>query len=82
VLAAILKAYEARLPELDSPLEIARVWESRAALAGTPYRLLLDGQTAPIDAIAKRLDVDGSLIVECDGAERRITLADARVLRG
>ncbi len=81
VLAAILRAYDARLHELDDPDAVARAWETRADLAGTPYRLLLDGETTPIDARARRLDGDGSLVVEHDGRERRITLADARVLR-
>ncbi len=81
VLDAILSAYEARLPELDDPAGIARAWERRAELAGTPYRVLVDGEPAPFVATAKRLDPDGSLAVERDGAQRRITLADARVLR-
>jgi BirA family biotin operon repressor/biotin-[acetyl-CoA-carboxylase] ligase len=82
VLAAILRAYESRLHELDDPLGIARAWEVRADLAGTPYRLLLDGETTPIDATAKRLADDGALVVDHAGIERRISLADARVLRG
>ncbi|MBD5656303.1 MAG: hypothetical protein IAI50_14150, partial [Candidatus Eremiobacteraeota bacterium] len=81
VLDAILAAYERRLSALTSPHEIAREWETRSQLHGTPYRLLIDGTTDPLDAIAQRLDDDGSLIVESNGSERRIMLADARVLR-
>ena len=81
VLAAILAAYETSLGMLERPLEIARAWESRAALDGTPYRLLVDGETEPFDAIARRLAEDGSLVVDVRGGERRISLADARVMR-
>ena len=38
VLAAILRAYETRLPDLARPSAIARAWEERAGLDGTPYR--------------------------------------------
>jgi BirA family biotin operon repressor/biotin-[acetyl-CoA-carboxylase] ligase len=82
VLEAILAAYARLLDELDHPHTIARAWERRAELNGTPYRILLDGTTEPFEAIALRLEGDGSLIVEHRGAERRIALADARVLRG
>ena len=81
VLDAILRAYEARLHDLDDPAGIARAWERRANLAGTPYRLLIDGESTPLDAVAKRLGPDGSLIVDDRGVERTVTLADARVLR-
>ena len=82
VLEAILAAYENSLPMLERPLDIARAWERRAGLDGTPYRLLVDGSTVPFDAVARRLADDGSLIVAAAGGERRISLADARVLRG
>jgi BirA family biotin operon repressor/biotin-[acetyl-CoA-carboxylase] ligase len=81
LLDAILAAYERRLPELREPASIARAWETRAGLAGTPYRLLIDGTGERLDAIARRLGDDGSLVVEANGAERGIALADARVLR-
>lgn len=81
VLDAILAAYERLLGELDRPEAIARAWERRAGLDGTPYRLLVDGEAVPFEAIARRLAPDGALIVERDGAERRIALADARVVR-
>ncbi len=81
VLDAILAEYEHLLGELDRPEAIARAWERRAGLDGTPYRLLVDGDEAPFEATARRLGPDGALIVERDGAERRIPLADARVAR-
>ncbi len=81
ILTAILAAYEASLHMLEHPLEVARAWERRAALDGTPYRLLVDGETDPFDAIARRLAEDGSLVVDARGGERRISLADARVMR-
>lgn len=81
LLAAVLAAYERRLDEFTDAPGIARAWERRAGLFGTPYRLQLDDGTAPFDAIAKALDPGGALIVESGGIERRIALADARVLR-
>jgi BirA family biotin operon repressor/biotin-[acetyl-CoA-carboxylase] ligase len=81
LLAAILAAYEARLEELSDVIGIARAWERRAGLFGTTYRLQLDDGNAPFDAIAKGLDPGGALVVESGGVERRIALADARVLR-
>lgn len=81
LLESILAAYERTLPMLESPLAIARAWERRAELDGTPYRLLLDGSTLPFDGIARRLADDGSLVVDAAGGERRVSLADARVIR-
>ncbi len=82
VLDAILAAYEDSLGLLERPLEVARAWEGRADLDGTPYRLLIDGETHAFVAIARRLADDGALVVEAATGERRINLADARVLRG
>ncbi|MDQ2857167.1 MAG: biotin--[acetyl-CoA-carboxylase] ligase [Candidatus Eremiobacteraeota bacterium] len=81
VLDAILRAYEHRLSELQNPEGTAREWERRAELDGTPYRILLDGTSEPLNAIARRIGSGGSLVVETDDAERAISLADARVLR-
>lgn len=81
LLDAILAAYARRLPELRDPHAVARAWEARAGLAGTPYRLLVDGTGERLDAVARRLGPDGALVVEANGAERSIALADARVLR-
>jgi BirA family biotin operon repressor/biotin-[acetyl-CoA-carboxylase] ligase len=81
VLNAILAAYETSLETLAHPHQIARAWERRAGLAGTPYRLLLDGTSEAFSAIARRLADDGSLVVDGAEGERRISLADARVMR-
>jgi BirA family biotin operon repressor/biotin-[acetyl-CoA-carboxylase] ligase len=81
VLDAILGAYEQLIDELDRPDAIARAWEHRAGLDGTRYRVLLDGSDQPFDAIARRIDTDGALIVAANGREQRVALADARILR-
>ena len=81
VLAAILGAYETSLDALHDPQAIARAWERRASLAGTRYRLLLDGETQSFDGIARHLAPDGSLVVATATGERRVSLAEARVLR-
>jgi len=81
VLAAIVAGYERLLDELDRPDAVARAWEHRAALEGTRYRILIDGESEPFDAVASRLSPNGALIVKRDGVERAIGLADARVLR-
>jgi len=81
LLDAILSAYAARLDELDTPAGVAARWECEARLNGTPYEVLLDDETAPRSVIARRLASDGSLIVDENGCERMVSLADARVLR-
>jgi hypothetical protein len=43
--------------------------------------LLIDGQPDSFEATAQRLGPNGELIVERDGAEETVSLADARVLR-
>jgi len=81
LLHGILEAFERHLDDLDDAPAIARRWESRAALDGTPYHLLPDGDDAPFEAVARRLGPDGRLIVERDGAECSVGTADARVVR-
>ena len=81
VLAAILAAYETTLEDLHDPQAVARAWERRASLAGTAYRLLVDGETQPSEGIARRIGPDGSLVVATGTVERRVSLAEARVLR-
>jgi len=81
LLDAILEAFARRLGQLDAPGAVAREWEGRAALAGTPYRLLLDGRSEAFEALAQRIAPDGALVVSRDGREQTIALADARVLR-
>ena len=81
LLAGILAAFERRAPELADPAAIARAWEQCAGLAGTAYRILIDGSAEPIDAVALRLGEDGELVVSEGHAIRSIALADARVVR-
>jgi len=81
LLDAILSALWATRKDLGDPHGVARAWERRARLEGTPYRLHLDAEEGTLTGIARRLDDDGSLIVSCGDVERRVTLADARVLR-
>ncbi|GAC1397888.1 MAG: biotin--[acetyl-CoA-carboxylase] ligase [Vulcanimicrobiaceae bacterium] len=82
MLDALLAAYARRWADLaGDPNAIARAWERRAELDGTPYRLLVDGTTEPIDATARAIAADGSLVVDAAGTRRTIGLADARVLR-
>jgi BirA family biotin operon repressor/biotin-[acetyl-CoA-carboxylase] ligase len=78
---AILGAFARSFDQLDRPNTVARAWEARAGLRGTPYRLQIDGEAAPFDAIADRLSPEGGLVVISEGRERTIALADARVLR-
>jgi len=81
VLVESLRAFDVRLPQLVDAPAVAREWERRAALAGTPYRLLVDGTDTPFEATAVRLSDDGGLIVADRSGERTISLADARALR-
>ncbi len=81
ILDAILSSLERRMPELANPQHVARAWERRANLAGTPYRILIDGSPDPIDAVALRLGHEGALVVDDGHATRNIALADARVVR-
>jgi BirA family biotin operon repressor/biotin-[acetyl-CoA-carboxylase] ligase len=81
LLVAIVKAYEANLALIDEPHTVARLWEARAHLAGTPYAITVDGGTSVVRALARAIDNDGSLIAQVDGRDERFTLADARVVR-
>jgi BirA family biotin operon repressor/biotin-[acetyl-CoA-carboxylase] ligase len=81
VLQAILHCAGVRYDELHAPQRIAPDWDGAAELPGARYRILLDGETAPFEATALRLLPGGALLVDHDGAQREITLADARVLR-
>lgn len=81
VLAAILGAMDGLLDALDRPGDVARAWEARAALRGTPYRLRLDADGTTLAGRAERLGADGGLVLATDAGERLVHLADARVLR-
>ncbi|HEY0798573.1 MAG TPA: biotin--[acetyl-CoA-carboxylase] ligase [Candidatus Baltobacteraceae bacterium] len=80
LLGAILCACDRRLALLEDPTAVARAWEARAELAGTPYRIEQDSGER-FDGIAQRIAADGSLIVRTPAGERHVTLADARVVR-
>jgi BirA family biotin operon repressor/biotin-[acetyl-CoA-carboxylase] ligase len=80
VLAGILAALDALLDLLERPAQIARAWETRAELLGRPYRLRLDADGTIVNGIARRLDPEGGLVIEVDGRERIVRLADARVV--
>jgi BirA family biotin operon repressor/biotin-[acetyl-CoA-carboxylase] ligase len=80
VLAGILGAMDALLDVLDTPAAVARAWEERAGLRGRPYRLRLDADGSIIAGTALRLDPEGGLVIEVDGRERVVHLADARVV--
>ena len=81
VLACILHRFDEALEELYAPNEIVSKWEKRARIAGTPYRILFDGESQPVSVIAKGLDEQGGLVVYEDKQERIVRLGDARVLR-
>jgi BirA family biotin operon repressor/biotin-[acetyl-CoA-carboxylase] ligase len=81
VLQALLHCADERYDELHAPARIAHEWEMAAGLPGARYRILLDGESKPFEATALRLSIGGALLVDHDGAQREITLADARVLR-
>jgi len=81
LLTAILRQFAESLRDLGDGDLIAHRWERAAELSGTAYRLLVDGEAEPIEATAQRLGSQGTLIVCCNGKEREIAFADARVLR-
>ena len=82
LLSTILQQFDSMLGLLEKPNIIARRWEDAATLKGTPYRLLVDGETTQIECVAQRIGHHGELVVElADGTTREITMADARVLR-
>jgi len=81
VLVAVVRALDRRLEMLREPQTVARDWESTAKLAGTPYRIQVDGEPAPFVGRALRIGAEGALVVDVDGRRREIALADARVLR-
>jgi len=79
--AAILDRFDADESALHQPDAIARRWETRAALDGTPYHVYLDADGLQRRGIARRLGPAGELMLDIDGAETAIDLADARVVR-
>lgn len=82
LLEAILLAFDATLPLLAEPAEIAQRWSTRAGLPGCAYRILRDGETTPFDATAIALEDGGALrVARTNGSEESVALADARALR-
>jgi BirA family biotin operon repressor/biotin-[acetyl-CoA-carboxylase] ligase len=80
VLADVLLAFDRRLAALHEPDAIARDYEARAELAGTPYRVRLDADGSELDGIVRGLGAEGTLRLDVGGTERVISLADARRL--
>lgn len=82
LLLAILTEYERRLFMLDQPERVSADWDDAAQLPGRRYRIQLDGETEPFEAIAQGLASGGGLrVIREDGARETVALADARVLR-
>lgn len=87
LLVALARAFDASFDALRNPRSVADRWSERAGLPGAHYRILIDGESAPLEARARRLGDGGELIVdagsrdESGSRERVIALGDARVLR-
>ncbi|MFN2529175.1 MAG: biotin--[acetyl-CoA-carboxylase] ligase [Candidatus Baltobacteraceae bacterium] len=81
LLSAILQTYDSMLALVEKPNLVARRWEDAAKLKGTHYRLLVDGETEPIEGVAQRIGHHGELILHTGGQDRSIAMADARVIR-
>jgi BirA family transcriptional regulator, biotin operon repressor / biotin---[acetyl-CoA-carboxylase] ligase len=82
LLRAILLEYERTLFMLDQPGRVRAAWDEAAGLPGKPYRIHLDGEPAPFDAVARGLADGGALDVVREGGQAlSVALADARVLR-
>ena len=82
LLGEILLAFDGMLPLLSRPHAVAKAWDLRAQIDGTPYRLKLDRDGSIVEGIARGLGRDGALrIATSDGGELEIQLADAHVLR-
>jgi BirA family transcriptional regulator, biotin operon repressor / biotin---[acetyl-CoA-carboxylase] ligase len=81
VLQSLLHAADERYDDLFVPTRIVHDWEREARIPGARYRIALDMETEAFDATAVRLLEGGSLLVDRDGAQQEIALADARVLR-
>jgi BirA family biotin operon repressor/biotin-[acetyl-CoA-carboxylase] ligase len=80
VLQTLLQCAGARYELLESPERIVHEWEAAANVPGARYRILLEGESEPFEATALRLKNNGALLVDHDGVQREVTLAD-RVLR-
>ncbi len=65
---------------IENERGVVAAWQRDAQLP-RPYRILKDNEAQPFDATALRVVSGGALVVERDGREENVTLADARVLR-
>lgn len=81
LLGELLICADVRYDELHAPARIAHDWERAAGLPGARYRLQIDGEAQPFEATALRLSPNGALVVDRDGTQREVSLADARILR-
>ena len=79
VLVAILHAFDASFAALADPEHIARAWERRAGLAGTPYNYRRDSDGIERSGTALRIGPGGTLIVRGEFGEEAIDMADVRV---
>jgi BirA family transcriptional regulator, biotin operon repressor / biotin---[acetyl-CoA-carboxylase] ligase len=81
LLCAVLRAYNRTLSALDRPEQVTAAWNEAAQLPRR-YRIALDSQPTPFEAIAEGLADGGGLrVLRRNGARETIALADARVLR-
>ncbi len=82
LLEALLREYERTLAAIDSPQHISEQWDEGARLPGRLYRIQLDADARPFEAIAEGLALNGGLrVIRHDGRRETVSLADARVLR-
>jgi BirA family transcriptional regulator, biotin operon repressor / biotin---[acetyl-CoA-carboxylase] ligase len=81
LLQSLLRHADALYDDLYALPKIVRAWEQEARIPGVRYRILLDGEDEPFDATVLRLLEGGSLLVDRNGTQQEITLADARILR-
>jgi BirA family biotin operon repressor/biotin-[acetyl-CoA-carboxylase] ligase len=81
LLIAILNRFSHKLEDLNDPHQIARRWEKLAGFPGAPYRMLADGDGAPVECEALHLDASGALVTRIEGYERTFHAADASALR-
>lgn len=81
LLEALLRNAEECYDDLAFPERVIRAWDAAAGLPGARYRILIDGESEPFEAKALRLLPGGALLIEHEGRQREIALADARVLR-
>jgi BirA family transcriptional regulator, biotin operon repressor / biotin---[acetyl-CoA-carboxylase] ligase len=80
LLRSILLEYQRTLSMLDRPEHVTALWDEAAQLPGRRYRIQLDGEREPFEAIAQGLTIGGGLsVVRAGGARQTISLADARV---